>query len=356
MNSNWMEDQQEKEVERMQKQGFKLEIWRRRLGVPLAIMCCILVLVMGKPASLSVAGHKSLALFAGIFVLYLTEAIPLAITSIVVVPAAVLMDITNTRNALSGFGSSTVYLIMGAFILGAAMVKSKLADRITYLIMQLLGDRARNILLGVVLANIVLAFLVPSTVARTAILLPICVGILQVFKTETRSNFAVALLLILAFTNSTISAGILTATTPNPVTIGFIQNASGHLISFGEWFLYGFPPALFMTFFTYWFVSFMYKPEVDRIPGGSDYVASKLAALGPLNSNEKWSIYIFSLVVLLWVTGSWINVDATIACLIGVGLLFFPRIGFLSWEDANKQISWSVLMVTGGGSAWVICS
>ncbi|HUK99458.1 MAG TPA: DASS family sodium-coupled anion symporter [Nitrospirota bacterium] len=333
----------------MQRQGFSLEIWRKRLGVPLAVICGILVLVTGKPASLSVAGHKSLALFASVFVLYLTEAIPLAITSILVVPAAVLMEITNTKNALSGFGSSTVYLIMGAFILGAAMVKSRLADRITYLIMKLLGDRARNILLGVVLANIVLAFLVPSTVARTAILLPICVGILQVFKTEGRSNFAVALLLILAFTNSTISAGILTATTPNPVTIGFIQNASGHLISFGEWFLYGFPPALFMTFFTFWLVSFMYKPEVDRIPGGSDYVAAKLTTLGSLNSNEKRSVYIFSLVVLLWVVGGWINVDATIACLVGVGLLFLPKIGFLTWEDANKQISWSVLMVTGGG-------
>jgi len=283
----------------MQGQKFKFEIWRQRLGVPLAIICYVLALVMHKPDSLSIPGHKSLALFAGIFVLYLTEAIPLAITSILVVPAGVLMGITSTKNALSGFGASTVYLMMGAFMLGAAMVKSKLADRVTYLIMKLLGDRARNILLGVVLANIVLAFLVPSTVARTAILLPICVGILQIFKTEERSNFAVALLLILAYTNSTISAGILTATTPNPVTIGFIQNASGHLISFGEWFIYGFPPALLMTFFTYWLVSFMYKSEVDQIPGGSDYIAAKLAALGPLNGDEKRSMCIFGLVVIL---------------------------------------------------------
>ena len=333
----------------MQKKDSKFEIWRQRIGVPLALISFIFVLVLERPADLSLAGHKSLALFAAIFVLYLTEAIPLPITSILVVPAAVLLGVANTKVALSGFASSTVYLIMGAFILGAAMVKSRLAERVTYLIMKVVGDKGRNILLGVVLANIVLAFLVPSTVARTAILLPICLGILQVFKTEARSNFAIALLLILAFTNSTISAGILTATTPNPVTIEFIQSASGHLISYTEWFLYGFPPALIMTIFTYWFVSFLYKPEVDRIPGGSEYIKSKLAILGPVKIDEKKSVIVFFIVVVLWVAGGWIKVDPTIACLVGVCLLFLPKIGFLTWDDANKQISWSVLMVTGGG-------
>ena len=327
----------------------KFELWRKRLGLPLAIGLLLLVLAMGKPETLSVAGHKSLALFAGVFVLYLTEAIPLPITSLMIIPAAVFMGIGSIKMAMSGFSSSTVFLIMGAFILGAAMVKSKLAERITFLIMKTLGDSSRNILLGVVLANIVLAFLVPSTVARTAILLPVCLGILQVFKAEGRSNFAIALLLILAFTNSTISAGILTATTPNPVTIGFIQSASGHLISFGEWFLYGFPPALIMTFFTYWYVSFIFKPEVDRVPGGAEYVNRKLAELGPINANEKWSMVVFFIVVSLWVTGGWTRIDASLACLAGVGLLFLPKYGFLTWEDANKQISWSVLLLTGGG-------
>ncbi|MDR3561590.1 MAG: DASS family sodium-coupled anion symporter [Negativicutes bacterium] len=326
------------------------EGWRTKVGIPLAVIVPLLVLTLANPVGLSVAGHKALALFSGIFILYLTEAIPLAITSIIVVPAAVLMGITTTKGALSGFGSSTVYLMLGAFVLAAAMAKSRLAERITYLIMKLVGESARSIIFGVMAANVVLAFLVPSTVARTAILLPVCLGIIKVFGAEGRSKFAAGLLLILAYTNSTISAGILTATTPNPVTIEFISKAAGgHLISYGEWFIYGFPPSLLMTLFTWWYVSLVYKPEIASIPGGDQFVKSKLAELGPLSKDEKRALVVFAFVVTLWVTGEWTKIDATIACLIGVCMLFIPGLGFMSWSDANKGISWQVLMVTGGG-------
>ncbi|MDR3591138.1 MAG: DASS family sodium-coupled anion symporter [Negativicutes bacterium] len=331
--------------------GIKAENWLQRIGIPLAILLPVVIMALGKPAELSVAGHRALALFAGIFVLYLTEAIPLAMASILVVPASVLSGVANTRDALSGFGSSTVYLMFGAFILAAAMVKSRLAERITYLIMKVVGDSAKSIIFGVMAANVVLAFLVPSTVARTAILLPVCLGIIQVFGVEGRSKFAAGLLLILAYTNSTISAGILTATTPNPVTIEFVAKAAGgHLISYSEWFIYGFPPALLMTLFTWWYVSAVaYKPEIESIPGGDAFVNSKLAELGPVSGDEKRAMVIFTFVVTLWVTGEWTKIDPTIACLAGVVLLFIPKLGFLTWTDANKGISWQVLMMTGGG-------
>ncbi|HUK99965.1 MAG TPA: DASS family sodium-coupled anion symporter [Nitrospirota bacterium] len=334
----------------MQKQEFKIEIWRKRSGVPLALCFCVLILMAGKPADLSVAGHKALALFASIFVLYLTEAIPLAIASVIVVPASVLLGITNTKSALSGFGSSSVYLMLGAFILATAMVKSRLAERITYLIMKLVGDSAVRITAGIAFANIVLAFLVPSTTARTAILLPVCISIISIFKAEGRSNFAIALLLVLTFTNSTISAGILTASVPNPITIDYISKASGgHLITYGQWFIYGFPPALLMTFLSWWIVLKMYKPEIKSIPGGAAYVNSKLAELGRLSGEEKRAVCVFTLIVCLWVTGGWTKIDPTIACLAGVGLLFLPKLGFLTWDEANKGIAWHILVMTGGG-------
>ena len=285
----------------------------------------MIILAMGKPNDLSVAGHKALALFAGIFILYLTEAIPIAIASVMVVPVAVLIGITTTKNALSGFGLF-VYLMLGAFILATAMVKSRLAERITYIIMKLVGDSAVRITAGIVFANIVLAFLVPSTTARTAILLPVCISIISIFKAEGRSNFAVALLLILAFTNSTISAGILTASVPNPVVIDYISKATGgHQITYGQWFIYGFPPSLLMTGLTWWIVLKMYNPEVERIPNGTTYVNNKLAELGPLTGNERRSLCVFSLIVSLWVTGGWTKIDPTIACLAGVSLLFYPK-------------------------------
>lgn len=326
-----------------------LEIWRKKLGVPLAIILAVAVLIAPTPVGLSVAGHKALALFTGIFVLYLTEAIPLPITSLAVVPLAVLMHAVKTKDALSGFSSSSVYLIVGAFILAAAMVKSHLAERITYLIMRTVGSSTKSITIGITLANIVLAFLVPSTTARTAILLPVCISIIDVFGLQGRSKLAIGLLLTLSFTNATISAGILTATVPNPVTIDFIAKAGGASINYADWFIYGFPPALLMTIITWWFIRLVYKPEVEELPEGKKFVQNKLQELGPLTGNEKRSLFVFVLVVALWVTGGWTKIDPTIACLFGVILLFLPKIGFLTWADANKGISWQIIFVAGGG-------
>ena len=333
----------------MSTEKWTIEDYRKKLGLPVAVLATIAVYLMPPMAGLSAVGQKALALFAGIFVLYLTEAIPLPISSLAVVPLAVLMNIVKPKDALSGFSSTSAYLLVGAFVLAAAMVKSKLAERITYQIMRLVGTTTNRITLGITLANIFLAFLVPSSTARTAILLPVCLGIIEIFGKENRTKFAVNLLLTLSFTNATISAGILTATVPNPVGVEFIAKASGHVISFGEWFVYGFPPALLMTFLTWWLIQKVYPSEHKEIEGGQEFVAARLRELGPISLNEKKAMFVFLLVVVLWVTGGWTKIDTTISCLVGVVMLFLPKLGFLNWKETEKAISWQVLLVAGGG-------
>src|SRR5689334_11021468 len=83
-----------------------IEATLKAIGVPLAIAIAAAIWLMPTPAGLTLPGQKALALFGGIFVLYLTEAIPLAISSLLVVPAAVLGGVVNLRIALDGFSSS----------------------------------------------------------------------------------------------------------------------------------------------------------------------------------------------------------------------------------------------------------
>src|SRR5215813_348814 len=105
-----------------------IDEWRQRAGLPLAIVVTLVIWYLPVPAGLTAVGLKCLALFGGIFVLYLTEAVPLPISSLAVVPLAVLMGIASPKDALEGFGSTSVYLLVSAFILATAMVKSRLAE------------------------------------------------------------------------------------------------------------------------------------------------------------------------------------------------------------------------------------
>lgn len=331
--------------------GARIEELRLTWGVPLAIACMIVVWLAPNPVALSLVGKKALILFSGIFVLYLTEAMPLAITSLAVVPLAVLLGVVNLKGALEGFASSSVYLLVGAFILATAMVKTKLAERITYVILSKIGSSTRNITLGIVLVNICLAFLVPSATARTAIMLPVCLGIIDLFQVQGRSNFGVALLLTLAFTNATISAGILTSTVPNPVTVDFIIKSGGPAISYTKWLIYGLPPAFLMTLFTWWYVFRTYKPEHPEIPGGTEYIQKRLQEAGPMSAEEKRTLAVFIGVIVFWMTGEWTKIDVLVTCLVGVVMLFLPKFGVLKWSDAQKGVSWQIVLVAGGGIA-----
>src|ERR1035437_4701694 len=187
-----------------------IDVWRKRLGIPLTAITVLSILFMHTPAGLTPQGQKSIALLAGLVVLYLTEPVELTVASLSVVPAAVFLGLGNIKTALEGFATPGMFLMVGAIIMGSAMEKTRLAERFTYWLLASIGSSARNITFAVVLANIVLAFMIPSTTARTAILLPMCLSIISIYRKgedlSTRSNFAVGLLLTLTFTNSTISA------------------------------------------------------------------------------------------------------------------------------------------------------
>jgi solute carrier family 13 (sodium-dependent dicarboxylate transporter), member 2/3/5 len=332
-----------------EKDKFSIEKLRKQFGLPLALVCAAIVWFMGAPAGLSPVGHKALVLFTGIFVLYLTESIPLPIVSLAVAPLAALWAIVPPAVALESFASAPVYLMVGAFILANAMVKSGLADRLTYVIMNFVGTSTRAISLGIVFVNIVMAFLVPSSLARTAIMIPVCLGIFHVFGQQGRTKFAINLLLTLTMTNATMGAAIYTATVPNPVTVDFIAKAGGPAITYMQWFIYGFPPGLLMTFITWWFIQLIFPPEVAHLPNGKEFVKKKLAELGPLTSVEKRAMIVFTLVVILWATGGWTKIDPTTAALGGILLFFLPKFGFMTWDDVNKNMSWSLIFIAGGG-------
>lgn len=330
------------------KEKFSLEKFRKNYGLLLAIILAAIVWFMGAPQGLSVQGHKALVLFAFMFVLYLTESVPLPIASLAVVPLAVLGGVVKVNVALGSFASTSVYLMVGAFILANAMTKSGLADRLTYVIMSVIGTSTRAISLGIVLVNIVMAFLVPSSLARTAILLPVCMGIFHIFGQKGRTNLSTALLLILTMTNATMGAGIFTATVPNPVTVDYLAKV-GQTVTYGDWFMYGFPPALLMTFFTWWFILRVFPPEIKELPNGDEFVKQKLAEMGPLSSIERRAMFVFLLVVALWATGGWTQINPTIAALAGILLFFIPKFGFMTWSDVNKNMSWQLIFVAGGG-------
>ena len=128
-----------------------------------------------------------------------------------------------------------------------------------------------------------------------------------------------------------------------------MQRVGGATITYFDWFKYGFPPALIVTFLTWWYIRKVFKPERETILGGAEHVRAELDKMGKVSGAEMRTLSVFILVVALWMTGSLTKIDATVACLVGVTLLFLPKFGVLKWKDTNRDSAYHILIINGGG-------
>ncbi len=114
-------------------------------------------------------------------------------------------------------------LVASALFLAAAMTATGLDKRIALIILSRVGTETRNVVIGTILVGFVIAFLVPSTTARVACLVPITLGIIAAFGVNKKGAFASMLMITTVQTASIWNVGIKTAAAQNMVAIGFIE-------------------------------------------------------------------------------------------------------------------------------------
>lgn len=321
------------------------------IGLVLAFVLFVTILMIPDIDNLELGGQRCLALFVAVFVLYIFESIPAPVISIAIIPLLVVLKISNVNEALAGFASTSTYLVIGSFILAAAMIKTGLGKRITCHLLLLMGTSPVRTSLGLMVVNIIMAFLIPSSTARTAMLLPICLSIIHEYHGEEKEKrrYAANLLLTLCITSSTISAGIMTSTVSNPMAVEYIQNTTGRLVSYGEWFLWGFPPACIMTVLSWLVIQLFFR--LKKIPAEKEavYLKQQLVEMGKITKSEILTSIIIVITVILWVFGSYLGIDSTTAAFVGAILLFLPMCSVLEWKDCQSNVSLSVVFVISGG-------
>jgi sodium-dependent dicarboxylate transporter 2/3/5 len=160
-------------------------------------------LLLPAPDGLSEAGQRSLAVLAFAVILWITEAVSYPVSAALILslvaimlggapnpddPNAILGTQEALKMALSGFGNSAVALVAGALFLAAAMQETGLDKRIALLVLSRVGSSVRGILLGVILVSMILSFLVPSTTARVAAILPIILGMVAAFQMKGKAG------------------------------------------------------------------------------------------------------------------------------------------------------------------------
>ena len=345
------------------RQTFSFESWGKKYGLVLALALGILIWLLPTPAGMTVTQHKLLTIFAVAVVLWITIAVNFAVSAFFVVSvlyfwvgnAAGSMKggwlVRDANFAVSGYGSSALFLLVTGFVISIAMTHSGVARRVALLMMKALGRTPRGAVGASMFANLVLAPLTPSNTARMAAMLPIIQGIGQAYKVEPgKSNFGRALALSQTFTGNITGSAFLTGTIPNPVAIGMILTVVGASakLTWGYWALAALPTNLIILLFTGWLCLRMFSPEMKEIPGGMDYVTKELAAMGKMSAQEKKAIFWFLVALVFWSTDFYHGFNSTMVAFATSTMIFAPKIGVLEWRATEKLIPWELFIYFGG--------
>jgi len=306
--------------------------------------------------SLTPAGQTAMGVLLFALILWMTEAIPFHVTGLLSVFLLALFKVDSFKNVVSiGFGNHIFVFFLGVLILSAFITHSGLGRRISVFLLSKTGNSTKMILLGFILTGTVLSMWL-TNMAVAAMLMPLGVSILEEEGVEPlKSNFGKALMISICW--GSIVGGIATPSGagPNPLAIGFLKEMAGIDVSFLDWMAYGVPSAALLILPVWGALLLFFKPEMTHLKKTKDELAREFRDLPKMDREEKITLVLFLVTVVLWITSPWISKLLGIAIPISMPILltgclfFFPGLATTPWKTVEKDISWSgiLLVVTG---------
>ena len=292
---------------------------------------------------LSYSGHAAIALLIFAIIMWATEALHLAVTSLIILFIQPIIGVASFDNAVIGFANPIIFLMIGGFIIAEAIRKSGLATRLTYAMLNKFGTTPdRSIFVAVFSTGLLSAWI--ENVVAFAMLLPIIKEIIPLMGVDDpekgKSNFAKAMVLGASYGSLAGGFGTEIGTAPNLMAAAYTH------IPFANWMLFGFPLAIILMLIIWKVLGRIFKPEVSGIVGGSKTISDKMESLGPMKKVEKLSLAILIFTIGLWITAGWTGLNSYSVALIGAVLFFVFKV--LDWKDAQNGVDRGLIVFFGG--------
>lgn len=296
---------------------------------------------------------------------WMFESIPLAATALIPLAVFPITQTATFSETGSPYASSTIFLFLGGFLIALGLQRWNVHRRMALAVVLLVGTSPKRLILGFMVATGFLSMWVSNT-ATAVVMLPIGMSVLQltagiVGGMRNQKKFATALMLAIAYAASIGSLGTLIGTPPNALLAGYMKEAHGYTIGFGQWMLVGVPLAVVFTIIAWLVLTTVFKPEMDEIPGGRELIKEEQRKMGKWSGAQIMVSVIFALAALAWVfvpliVDKWapdmIYDDAIVGLIAGLLMFIIPAnkdgVRLLDWKTAN-ELPWDVLLLFGGG-------
>jgi DASS family divalent anion:Na+ symporter len=325
---------------------------RRFWGTALPILLGLgIIFVAPRPAALTPEAWRLLGIFtAAVAGLIMQPIAGGAVVLIAVTLAPIFGGLTVTQ-ALSGYGDPICWLVMAAFFISRALIKTGLARRIALLFVRIAGRTSLGVCYALSASDMLLATVIPSNAARSGgVILPIVRSIAELYGSLPGPTAALlgSFLMTAVYQNVCVTAAMFyTGQASNPLAAQIAGTTFHFPISWARWFLAGIVPGLCSLAIVSLVVFRLNPPEVRRTPGAAEFAARELTAMGRMTGAEKVVLAVFAAVCAGWVTQPLHGLNITVTALLGAVALLAT--GVLSWEDVkNEKAAWDIFVWYGG--------
>lgn len=296
---------------------------------------------------------KGLALLLFIAIMWLTEAVHITITALMVPILGVLIGVGKVtdgkftpmtiKSAMATFADPTIYVFFGGFALAAALHVQKLDRKLAMWLISKAGGRLGVSAILICIATAFLSMWVSNT-ATAAIMLPLALGLCSNMKEEDRGT-KLFLLIGIAYSASIGGLGTLVGSPPNMIAAKELD------FSFFDWFKVGLPIMLILFPTMLAVMYFAFKPNLNH------KIEIQIEQI-PWNRDRVFTTIVFCITAFLWIFSKPLNgvltdlgvpfrlSDAWIAVAAAISVV---TAGLATWKEVSDNTEWGVLLLFGGG-------
>jgi DASS family divalent anion:Na+ symporter len=315
------------------------------------ILVALLIWFLPPPAGVAAKAWHLFAIFFATIIGLILQPLPMGAMVLIGMTTTILTGTLSIGDALIGFVNPTVWLIVVAFLFARAFGKTGLGRRIAYFFIRAFGHRTLGLAYSLAISDLVLAPGIPSGAARTGgVLFPVVRNLATTYGSEpgpTAGRIGSFLMLSAYHVHDVTCAMFMTSMAANPLIAELTKKTVNIEITWGGWAAAALLPGLLSFLVIPCLMYMLVRPEIKETPEAAELARAELDKMGPMRRNEWVVLGAFILALLLWLTGSWTQIEATVVAFLGLCLMIV--LGAITWEDVLAERSgWDALIWFGG--------
>lgn len=311
------------------------------------------VLLSPAPETLPLEGWRTLGVAVLMASLWVSEAIPFAVTAMLPLVFFPMLGVCGMANAAAPFANPVIFLFFGGMLIAQGMQRCHLHTRLALALLKVAGTRQASIVAAFLIASALLSMWISNT-AVALMMLPIAISAIGFFREENKKNLSAALVLSVAYGSSIGGMATLVGTPSNAIFAGFMQESYGLTIGFPLWMALTLPVSILLLALAWVVLTRIVFRTTGRV--GVEFLDGPPPALG-IGGFGVMAVFFTS--AGLWIARGflaphlpWLS-DAGIAMAGGLTLFFLPSGapggGKVLNAETLKKIPVDVLFLIGGG-------